>query len=58
MLRCDMVEGCAENVTHIDQKGYVYCENHGLERRVYQACRKLQGWEIRRLQRGTPLNRY
>jgi hypothetical protein len=55
---CDMSEDCREPVSMIDQKGYAYCAAHGMERRTYQPCRKLRGWELRRLQRGLPLNRY
>lgn len=57
-LRCDMVHGCTEPVTHIDDKGYAYCTKHGEERRGYRPCRKLRGWELRKLQRGEALARY
>lgn len=58
VLTCDMVEGCAESVAMIDQKGYAYCEPHGMERRGWMPCRKLRGWELRRLESGKPLTRY
>lgn len=58
ILRCDMAADCGEPVTMIDQKGYAYCTDHGLERRQWQPCRKLRGWELRKLQRGEPLARY
>lgn len=58
ILSCDMVEGCTAPVTHLDRKGYAYCTAHGLQRRAYQPCRKLQPWELRRLQAGKPLARY
>lgn len=57
-LTCDMEDGCTAPVTHIDRKGYAYCTTHGLERRAWQPCRKLQPWELRRLQRGEALRRY
>lgn len=57
-MECDMVEGCREPVTHIDNKGYVYCTGHGLERRMWRPCRKLQPWELRRLESGRALAHY
>lgn len=57
-LTCDMVKGCTEPVTHIDQDGYAYCTTHGLQRRQYQPCRRLRGWELRRLERGEQLAKY
>ena len=58
VLSCDMETNCPAEVTHIDNKGYVYCTEHGLDRRDWRPCRKLRPWELRRLQRGKPLNRY
>lgn len=57
-LRCDMEDDCTKPVTHIDQKGYAYCEPHGIERRWYVPCRKLRPHELRKLQRGEALARY
>lgn len=57
-LRCDMTDDCTEPVEMIDAKGFAYCERHGLERRAWQPCRKLRGWELRKLQRGEALARY
>lgn len=53
-----MVKQCPYPVTHVDKKGYVYCTEHGIERRLYQSCRKLRPWEIRRLEADKPLTRY
>ena len=58
VLICDMVDGCMEPVTHLDNKGYVYCTDHGIGRRDWRPCRKLRPWEIRRLLRDQPLARY
>ena len=33
-LMCDMERGCALPVTHIDEKGFVYCQSHGHQRQV------------------------
>lgn len=57
-LTCDMDRECRSDVTHIDDKGYVYCTTHGLERRDWRPCRKLRGWELRRLQSGRTLTKY
>lgn len=58
-LRCDQEASCTADVTHIDDKGYVYCAAHGIARRMYvRPCRRLRPWEKRRLERGTPLARY
>lgn len=56
-LECDMTQDCQAPVTHIDNKGYAYCQEHGLMRQS-RPCRKLRGWELRRLERGLPLTRY
>ena len=58
VLKCDQVDTCEAPVTMLDNKGYVYCTEHGLDRRGVHPCRKLRAWELRRLQRGTPLGRY
>lgn len=55
---CDMEAGCLAPVTHLDDKGFVYCTPHGLIRRGWRRCRVLRGWELRKLQKGLTLNRY
>lgn len=57
-LTCEMEVGCREPVARIDQKGFVYCEPHGQERKIWQPCRKLRAWELKRLKRGKALTRY
>lgn len=57
-LRCEWSEECADPVTHLDNKGFVYCTGHGLERRGRRPCRKLRPHELRRLERGEPVKRY
>jgi hypothetical protein len=43
----------------LDNKGYIYCERHGLERRGHAIpCRKLAKHEIGRLRSGKPVKRY
>jgi hypothetical protein len=57
-LKCDMEKDCAEDVTHIDEKGYVYCHEHGVQRKSWRRCRQLTPKELRQLQAGTPLASY
>ena len=33
MASCDMRKDCAEAVTHIGSKGYIYCAKHAVQRR-------------------------
>lgn len=55
---CDMDRTCTAPVTHIDNKGYVYCATHGVERRDVRPCRKMRPFEVKRIMRGEPLARY
>lgn len=57
-VRCDMRADCEEPVTHIDSNGFVYCTDHGIQRRDWKPCRKLRPWELRRILSGRPLSRY
>lgn len=57
-LTCDMSTECTDPVAMIDNKGWIYCERHGLERRSWKPCRKLRPHELNRLKRGEPLKRY
>lgn len=50
-LKCDMPE-CAEKVTHVDEKGFIYCAPHGVNRKIFCRCRKLSAKEIRTLLSG------
>lgn len=51
-LKCDMREGCKNPVTHIGEKGYVYCASHAPDRRGYENTRKLRPAEIKKLEAG------
>jgi hypothetical protein len=55
-LHCQMKHDCPTPVSYIDEKGFVYCEKHGLERRNPIYCRKLRPHELRKLQRGEPIH--
>lgn len=59
VLTCDMSRECQAPVTHIDEKGFIYCREHGHQRREYgKRCRQLAQWEVKRLLTGKPLARY
>ncbi len=52
-LACDMKNDCKDHVTHIDNKGFVYCSSHGAQRRMNGTpCRKMSRAEIKRLEEG------
>ncbi len=57
-LTCDMVKDCPERVTHIGEKGYVYCAKHAPLRQGWERTRKLRAWEVKQLQEGKPLRSY
>jgi hypothetical protein len=57
ILKCDMTATCADAVTHVDHKGYVYCGAHGVARRASGIpCRKLLVREIAALVAGNPIS--
>ena len=51
-LSCDMEKGCKKPVTHIDNKGYTYCTEHGARRKSTVPTRKLKPAEIKKLESG------
>lgn len=55
ILKCNSDAECLAPVTHIHKKGWILCTNHG---EGQTSCRKLRGWELRRLERGEPVPRY
>lgn len=55
-LTCQMTDDCKAPVTHIDNKGYIYCTQHGIDRRDVRPCRKLLKREIAALERGNAIN--
>lgn len=57
-MKCDMHAGCAAQVTHIGEKGYIYCTTHAGLRQGYERCRRLRPWECRRIESGKPLRSY
>jgi len=56
---CDMGQGCAEPVTMLEEKGWVYCTSHGQMRRMHgRRARKLRPHELNRLKRGEQIAKY
>lgn len=57
-LQCDMSHDCTRTVTHVEEKGWVYCAEHGIARRTHRRCRRLRPWEVLMLRKGQPLPSY
>ena len=58
MSTCDMRKDCKNPVTHIGEKGYVYCAICVPCRQGVERCRKMAGWERARIAAGKPLMSY
>lgn len=56
--RCDMDLDCTEPTTYMDDKGFIYCTEHGRDRQWYRRCRKLRPHEVNRIKRGEPVRHY
>lgn len=57
-LSCDMKCSCKEPITHIDNKGFIYCQSHGEQRKYSVPCRKLTKKELETLKSGQPIKSY
>lgn len=58
-LKCDMRDDCAAPVAYLDNRGFIYCADHGVTRRAGGTpCRKLRPAEIARLKAGQTIARY
>lgn len=55
-LCCDMKLDCVAPVTHIDEKGFAYCRNHGTARKAYRRCRQLTPAERKALIAGAAIH--
>lgn len=55
-----MTNKCGAAVTHIGEKGFVYCAEHAAVRREggRERCRRMRGWEVKLIEAGTPLPSY
>lgn len=57
-LKCNMIKDCQCDVSYIDEKGFIYCSNHGKQRQYSMRARKLTNIEIRILASGKALGRF
>lgn len=59
-MQCDMSHDCHRPVTHIGEKGYVYCAEHAVDRRRcgWERTRQMRTWEVKLIQQGKPLPSY
>ena len=58
ILKCLMTDDCNKAVTHIDDKGYPYCTEHGERRKNVRPCRRLTKEEIKALTNGQTIKGY
>lgn len=58
-LCCNMIKDCTNVVTKIDIKGFIYCSEHGNQRKIAGIkTRKLTNKEIETLANGKPLGKF
>jgi hypothetical protein len=57
-IKCEMDRECEKPVAMIDNKGFIYCAEHGQDRKDFARCRKLRQGEINKLRRGEQLATY
>ena len=57
-LRCEMQDGCMQPVTHIGEKGFIYCTEHARIRKGRERCRRMRKWELVLINSGKPLPSY
>lgn len=55
-LTCAGDVACTSRITHIDNKGWTYCTQHGVNRQVHVPCRKMTKTEVETLQRGETIS--
>jgi len=58
VLKCEYCETCLNEVTNIDEKGFIYCKYHGEVRKQSKRCRKMRVYEINRLKSGLKIKKY
>lgn len=57
-LACQMDSSCTKEVTHIDESGFVYCLEHGNQRKRVRRCRLLKPKELKTLKAGGQVEKY
>lgn len=58
MAQCEMLEDCPRPVTHIGEKGYIYCQLCAANRRGWERTRKLAKWELALIEQGKQILSY
>ena len=56
--QCGMRPDCPEPVTHIGERGYIYCTGHAAILRGWENTRKMRPWELRLIEAGQRLPSY
>jgi hypothetical protein len=51
-LCCDMTKDCPNPISHMGERGWLYCSQHAPLRAGFERCRKLRKWEVSRLESG------
>jgi len=57
-LKCDGVKDCPHRVSHIDEKGFIYCKQCGFARKQSVRCRTMTPRELIQIKSNQPLERY
>lgn len=57
-MNCNMRSTCLKPVTHIGEKGYIYCTECAGIRQGYERCRKMRAWELKLIKAGKPIPSY
>lgn len=58
-VQCEMSNDCPAEVTHVEDKGYIYCTEHANDRRSWNPrVRKMRAWERRWIAAGKVLPTY
>jgi hypothetical protein len=56
--QCDMQADCPMRVTHIGEKGYIYCAGHAPQRRGIERVRRMRAFELALIRAGFALPSY
>ena len=58
MAGCQMKRDCGNAVTHIGERGYVYCSEHAPLRKGIERTRRMRPWEMALIAKGKPIPNY
>ncbi len=56
--QCDMRDECKNPVTHVGDKGWIYCAEHARGRQGWERTRQMRKWELDILKTGGQLPKY